>query len=337
MSAILNRAISLFKNGKRGKAAELLKGLIEMEPRNETAWLWLSACVESIADKQDCLLKVLEINPVNQTARKALKRLIPIADSSGLEQPSLEDVLRNLPSKQGGMPTLPRVNKNWRNMIIGVLSLLIVAISVVVILTVTEGRNSHHVLPITATSTIKIIQTSIIARTPTCTTTPTSTGTMTTTPTVTQTATTTPTQTPTPYLIQLTLEVKTNEGWYFTIEKIEVLAEIMGEKPEKDWLLVILMRAKNNTGKFDRLLMSQFKIITATDTLSMDYKYLNSAKIKYQRDYPGAYMGQIIGTSQEEESVLVFDVLDDRDKLELYLVDKIIELGKISVLRNLPD
>jgi hypothetical protein len=71
----LNLAIGELKAGNKPKAKQLLADIVRTEPQNETAWLYLAACITNDEQKKYCLLKVLSINPTNQAAQKALAQL----------------------------------------------------------------------------------------------------------------------------------------------------------------------------------------------------------------------------------------------------------------------
>jgi len=71
----LRQAVQLIKTGNKQAAMPILKDIVQTEPNNEMAWLWLYSCVESILHKKHCLQKVLEINPNNQKAREVLEKL----------------------------------------------------------------------------------------------------------------------------------------------------------------------------------------------------------------------------------------------------------------------
>lgn len=71
----LNQAIQLIKSGNKPAALPILKALLQENPRDENAWLWLYSCVERPDQKKYCLQKALEINPLNQGAQNALKKL----------------------------------------------------------------------------------------------------------------------------------------------------------------------------------------------------------------------------------------------------------------------
>jgi multiple sugar transport system substrate-binding protein len=78
----LSAAVQLIKSGNKQAAIPLLREIIQDNPVDENAWLWLYACVDQVEQKKFCLQKVLEINPGNQGARKALGKL-----SDPLSQP----------------------------------------------------------------------------------------------------------------------------------------------------------------------------------------------------------------------------------------------------------
>ncbi len=59
-------------SGQKDIAREALGRVIEMEPNNEEAWLWLSGVASSLTQMRAALDKVLSINPNNQQAREGL-------------------------------------------------------------------------------------------------------------------------------------------------------------------------------------------------------------------------------------------------------------------------
>ncbi|NIT55400.1 MAG: hypothetical protein GWN00_03930 [Aliifodinibius sp.] len=77
--ALLVEGIKTAKNGDKVTARNILYDLLEKEPRNEAAWIWLSYVVDSAEDRQICLENVLVINPNNQYAQKGLKQLRELA------------------------------------------------------------------------------------------------------------------------------------------------------------------------------------------------------------------------------------------------------------------
>lgn len=72
---VLQRAIQAARAGRRKEARDLLIDLVETDPRNEMAWMWLSGLVDSLEDKIIACENVLTINPENEKIRQYLKDL----------------------------------------------------------------------------------------------------------------------------------------------------------------------------------------------------------------------------------------------------------------------
>lgn len=71
----LDSAIQYIKSGNKQAALPILKEVLQANPADENAWLWLYACVDKVTEKKFCLQKALEINPGNHQARAALEKL----------------------------------------------------------------------------------------------------------------------------------------------------------------------------------------------------------------------------------------------------------------------
>ena len=71
----LRAGITAVKNGNRSQGRDLLEKVLEVDERNEQAWLWLSGAVETAEERQICLENVLAINPDNALAKKGLAKL----------------------------------------------------------------------------------------------------------------------------------------------------------------------------------------------------------------------------------------------------------------------
>lgn len=88
----VQQAVALIKSGDRQSGQRLLAEVLRVDPRNETAWLWMSTLVD--AEKQRrCLEKVLSLNPNHPQARELLARLappVPITQSSSAPVPEPE-------------------------------------------------------------------------------------------------------------------------------------------------------------------------------------------------------------------------------------------------------
>ena len=75
LSTLLQQGIAAAKAGRVQEARQILFEVIELDERNEQAWLWLSGVVESLKDKRICLENALTINPQNSHALSGLRWL----------------------------------------------------------------------------------------------------------------------------------------------------------------------------------------------------------------------------------------------------------------------
>ncbi len=71
----LRQAIALIQSGKGQSGARLLAEVVQADPENEIAWLWMSGVVHTDEQRIDCLEQVLRINPGNEAAREGLAAL----------------------------------------------------------------------------------------------------------------------------------------------------------------------------------------------------------------------------------------------------------------------
>ena len=69
------RGITAAKAGQKDEARRLLQQAIRLEPDSEAAWLWLASVARDAQERLFCLQKILEINPFNDTAQKAIDSL----------------------------------------------------------------------------------------------------------------------------------------------------------------------------------------------------------------------------------------------------------------------
>jgi hypothetical protein len=95
---LLLEARAAVERDDRASARRLLVKAVQADPRNETAWLWLSAVVDDTGREREYLERVLAINPDNATARKHLDRLlatgvVPVSVPQDTLQPVAEPVL----------------------------------------------------------------------------------------------------------------------------------------------------------------------------------------------------------------------------------------------------
>ena len=72
VKAMVDSAVAALKAGKKSEARTTLTQAVDLDPKNEQAWLYLSALVTSLEEQEICLENVLTINPNNDRAQKAL-------------------------------------------------------------------------------------------------------------------------------------------------------------------------------------------------------------------------------------------------------------------------
>jgi hypothetical protein len=68
----LAQGVEFAQAGQRLQAYKLLINVVELDQRNELAWLWLSTVTDNVDDQLICLENVLTINPCNSLARQRL-------------------------------------------------------------------------------------------------------------------------------------------------------------------------------------------------------------------------------------------------------------------------
>lgn len=96
----LEAGIDAAKVGRKREAEQLLRQVVERDPDNEYAWLWLSSVVSGIERQRECLHQVLEINPNNSYARHGLaflSRIRPGQEARAEDAPwvdGLEEMIR---------------------------------------------------------------------------------------------------------------------------------------------------------------------------------------------------------------------------------------------------
>jgi hypothetical protein len=72
---LLAQGVALAQAGQRAQAYHLLLDVVELDQRNEQAWLWLSTVTDDLNDRRICLENVLTINPNHMLARERLAAL----------------------------------------------------------------------------------------------------------------------------------------------------------------------------------------------------------------------------------------------------------------------
>ncbi len=86
-SEALREAITAVQAGNRAQARALLLALLEQEPHNEMAWLWLSDVLEEPKERIVALENALAINPQRVQTRRRLAQVRQLAISADGLQP----------------------------------------------------------------------------------------------------------------------------------------------------------------------------------------------------------------------------------------------------------
>lgn len=101
------------RQGNKTEAHQLFRRAIEENPYHEQVWLWLASVVETEEDRRVCFENVLELNPLNPTARQQLRKLEAreLAEANRPSQPVVSE---------------PRKRARWKRALLVLLFLLIV-------------------------------------------------------------------------------------------------------------------------------------------------------------------------------------------------------------------
>jgi tetratricopeptide (TPR) repeat protein len=75
LEALLEQAIVDVNAGDLEQGRALLERVLEQDPKNDRAWVWLSGCVEDPRQRRICLQQALNANPNNQAALDGMQAL----------------------------------------------------------------------------------------------------------------------------------------------------------------------------------------------------------------------------------------------------------------------
>jgi tetratricopeptide (TPR) repeat protein len=112
------QGIAAAKAGQKDQARQMLQQSLQIEPRNEAAWLWLISLARDSRERLFYLNRLLEINPANEMALQSLQQL-------GLTRQQLAEQVSSLPQKASNQaalaasqePGVPAANPNRLNQI----------------------------------------------------------------------------------------------------------------------------------------------------------------------------------------------------------------------------
>lgn len=91
----LREGVEKARAGDRLAARRLLEEVVEQDPVNEMGWLWLASCVNTVVERRACLQHVLEINPNNDRAKEALRRLSSSTPTTASAPPEKKREIRD--------------------------------------------------------------------------------------------------------------------------------------------------------------------------------------------------------------------------------------------------
>jgi hypothetical protein len=140
---VLLQARNAIQRKDKKTAQRLLYQAVRRYPKSETAWLWLSALVDDPQQELDCLNKVLEINPNNETARRhwlKLQSSVPIPQSTQPEQPEQLEKLGRPPKKR-------RTKHIWTLIAVIVGLIVILCVATIVVPSVMDGIRQARMTP----------------------------------------------------------------------------------------------------------------------------------------------------------------------------------------------
>lgn len=87
----LAKGIEAAKQGDLSVARQALYAVLDLDPKNEMAWIWLSSVVETVEDRQICLENILLLNPHNDYARRSLDQIAQLgAESRHISRPTAQ-------------------------------------------------------------------------------------------------------------------------------------------------------------------------------------------------------------------------------------------------------
>jgi hypothetical protein len=108
LEALLQQAVEHVNAGNLKEGRVLLERVLEQDPRNDRAWVWLSGCVEDTMQRRICLQQALKVNPNNQAALDGMEvlegKLVP---ASELPPSLLESRLSAIGMGDRPMPARP--------------------------------------------------------------------------------------------------------------------------------------------------------------------------------------------------------------------------------------
>lgn len=121
----LRQGIDAAKRGDKLAARRHLQQVLIADRNNEIAWMWMASVVDTLDERRRCLERALQINPNNERAREALKRL------GGTPPPSTRAAAAAADDDRAGS-YVPRERRSINPYMIGAAAVLVIVIGVIV-------------------------------------------------------------------------------------------------------------------------------------------------------------------------------------------------------------
>jgi predicted RNA-binding Zn-ribbon protein involved in translation (DUF1610 family) len=104
---LLKQAILALQAGRTPEARKILIALVQQNPRDVTAWVWLGKAMDDPARRRDCFTRALRLNPGNEEARRGMIALLSGPDATGQEALAEEQAPAEEVLEDEGAPARP--------------------------------------------------------------------------------------------------------------------------------------------------------------------------------------------------------------------------------------
>jgi hypothetical protein len=122
----LRQGIDAAKRGDKLAARRHLQQVLIADRNNEIAWMWMASVVDTLEERRRCLERALQINPNNDRAREALKRLGGNVPPSGRSADTDDD------SRAGSYVPRDSGRRGPNPYIIGAAAVLVLVVGVII-------------------------------------------------------------------------------------------------------------------------------------------------------------------------------------------------------------
>jgi len=367
MNDKLRQAITAIKSGDKVTGQQLLAQVIKAEPKNETAWLWMTTVTDDPEKKRHCLKTVLQINPSNEMAQKGLATLKPPQSLKSVDIPETENIVSQpIPSQSieesplqpveqivpASTPSKSSISDNQpiKSKLVKPIQLASepkkVPTSPKPVTTAPKAASKNRtIIYIFAIATVGIIVVCIgcftfsliFTSSPSFKATQTARAVAQATATPTSTFTPTPTSTPTPsFVLLLPQELRSNEGLVFSVNRVDFLTSIddpaQRYAPQNGIFLWLVGTVNNSTNEYNCVHGDEFTLRNDEKKYQMSREIAEAIHNVYDLDYPGFFLGQCLDSNETTNSFLIFDAPKEAEDLWLELGNTKIQIGQLSTL-----